>query len=41
MDSAAPPPKGAKPLSTLLAPRRLWWGRIGPDERLWLTVAFV
>jgi cytochrome c oxidase subunit II len=37
----APPPDGAKPLSTLLAPRRLWWGRIGPDERLWLTVAFV
>jgi cytochrome c oxidase subunit II len=32
---------GAKPLSTLLPPRRLWWGRIGPDERLWLTVAFV
>jgi cytochrome c oxidase subunit II len=35
-----PPPEGAKPLSTLLAPRRMWWGRIGPDERLWLTVAF-
>jgi cytochrome c oxidase subunit II len=31
---------GAKPLNTLLPPRRLWWGRIGPDERLWLTVAF-
>ena len=31
----------AKPLNTLLPPRRLWWGRIGPDERLWLTVAFV
>lgn len=30
----------AKPLNTLLPPRRLWWGRIGPDERLWLTVAF-
>jgi cytochrome c oxidase subunit II len=30
----------ASPLSTLLPPRRLWWGRIGPDERLWLTVAF-
>lgn len=29
-----------QPLSTLLPPRRLWWGRIGPDERLWLTVAF-
>jgi cytochrome c oxidase subunit II len=41
MDTATPPPEGAKPLSTLLAPRRLWWGRIGPDERLWLTVAFV
>jgi cytochrome c oxidase subunit II len=31
----------AKPLNTLLPPRTLWWGRIGPDERLWLTVAFV
>jgi cytochrome c oxidase subunit II len=31
---------GAKPLNTLLPPRRLWWGRVGPDERLWLTVAF-
>jgi cytochrome c oxidase subunit II len=30
----------AKPLNTLLPPRKLWWGRIGPDERLWLTVAF-
>lgn len=34
-------PEDAQPLSTLLAPRRRWWGRIGPDERLWLTVAFV
>jgi cytochrome c oxidase subunit II len=34
-------PEAAKPLSTLLPPRRLWWGRIGPDERMWLTVAFV
>jgi cytochrome c oxidase subunit II len=33
--------EGAKPLNTLLPPRRLWWGRIGPDERLWLTVAGV
>lgn len=31
---------GAKPLSTLLPPRRVWWGRVGPDERMWLTVAF-
>lgn len=30
----------AAPLNTLLPPRKLWWGRIGPDERLWLTVAF-
>jgi cytochrome c oxidase subunit II len=28
------------PLNTLLPPKRNWWGRIGPDERLWLTVAF-
>jgi cytochrome c oxidase subunit II len=34
------PADGAKPLSTLLPPRRVWWGRVGPDERLWLTVAF-
>jgi cytochrome c oxidase subunit II len=40
-DLRSPLPDGAKPLSTLLAPRRLWWGKIGPDERLWLTVAFV
>jgi cytochrome c oxidase subunit II len=31
----------AKPLNTLLPPRRVWWGRVGPDERLWLTVAFI
>jgi cytochrome c oxidase subunit II len=37
-DPAADTPK---PLSTLLPPRRMWWGRIGPDERIWLTVAFV
>jgi cytochrome c oxidase subunit II len=30
-----------KPLNTLLPPRRMWWGRVGPDERLWLTAAFV
>ena len=30
-----------RPLSTLLPPRRHWWGRIGPDERRWLTIAFV
>ena len=27
--------------STLLPPPRLWWGRLGPDERVWLLVAFV
>jgi cytochrome c oxidase subunit II len=30
-----------RPLTTLSSPPRLWWGRIGPDERIWLTVAFV
>lgn len=28
-------------LSTLLAPRRKWWTRLGPDERRWLLIAFI
>lgn len=28
-------------LSTLLPPRERWWSRLGPDERRWLTIAFV
>jgi cytochrome c oxidase subunit 2 len=28
-------------LSTLLPPRPRWWGALGPDERRWLTIAFV
>ena len=28
-------------LSTLLPPRPVWWKRLGPDERIWVTVAFV
>ena len=28
-------------LSTLLPPRQRWWTRMGPDERRWLTIAFV
>lgn len=28
-------------LSTLLPPRERWWTRLGPDERRWLTIAFV
>ena len=28
-------------LNTLLPPRTVWWKRLGPDERIWLTVAFV
>ncbi len=28
-------------LSTLLPPRRRWWTALGPDERRWLTIAFV
>lgn len=28
-------------LSTLLPPKRRWWGTLGPDERRWLTIAFV
>jgi len=30
-----------RPLSTLLPPERIWWKRLGPDERTWLTVAFI
>lgn len=28
-------------LSTLLPPERVWWKRLGPDERTWLTIAFI
>lgn len=28
-------------LNTMLPPRRQWWTRLGPDERRWVTVAFV
>ncbi len=28
-------------LSTLLPPKQKWWTRMGPDERRWLTIAFV
>lgn len=34
-------PEVAPSKSTLLPPPRVWWGRLGPDERVWLTVAFV
>jgi len=27
--------------NTLLPPRRRWWTRLGPDERRWVTIAFV
>ena len=33
--------EGAAPRNNLLPPPRLWWKRLGPDERIWLTVAFV
>ena len=29
------------PRSTLLPPPKRWWGGIGPDERRWLSIAFV
>ena len=28
-------------LSTLLPPKARWWGPMGPDERRWLTIAFI
>lgn len=28
-------------LSTLLPPKPVWWKRLGSDERIWLSVAFV
>ena len=33
--------EGDTTMSTLLPPRRRWWGPLGPDERRWLTIAFV
>jgi cytochrome c oxidase subunit II len=41
MVDAPSAPNGERPLSTLLPPRRLWWKRLGPDERMWLLIAFV
>lgn len=32
---------GGEGLSTLLPPKQHWWTRLGPDERRWLTIAFV
>jgi len=31
----------AQERNTLLPPRRRWWTRLGPDERRWVTIAFV
>lgn len=28
------------PRTTLDPPPKVWWERLGPDERVWLTVAF-
>ena len=36
-----PAPDVTPSKSTLLPPPKLWWGRMGPDERVWLLVAFV
>lgn len=35
------PDERERPLSTLLPPERVWWRRLGPDERTWLTIAFI
>lgn len=42
-DRDATPEHGGdgRELSTLLPPRERWWARLGPDERRWLTIAFV
>ena len=38
----SPPAHGDdRELSTLLPPKDRWWVRLGPDERRWLTIAFV
>ena len=37
MDATANPIQ----LTRMHPPRPVWWGRVGPDERLWLTVAFI
>ncbi len=38
---AEEPTQGERELSTLLPPKDRWWERLGPDERRWLTIAFV
>jgi cytochrome c oxidase subunit II len=35
------PPEDVRELNTLTAPEKIWWKRLGPDERQWLTIAFV
>jgi len=41
MDDGTEDDGDARPLSTLLPPRERWWAPLGPDERRWLTIAFV
>ena len=33
--------EGDQQLNTMLPPRTRWWTRLGPDERRWVTVAFI
>ena len=40
MTTITDPPE-PRPYTTLASPPRYWWGKLGPDERIWLTVAFV
>jgi cytochrome c oxidase subunit II len=40
-DQAGDDGDGGRALSTLLPPKERWWAPLGPDERRWLTIAFV
>ena len=39
--SDARSPEDERELNTLTPPEKVWWKRLGPDERQWLTIAFV
>ncbi len=39
--SDARSPEDERELNTLTPPEKVWWKRLGPDERRWLTIAFV
>jgi cytochrome c oxidase subunit II len=40
-DARSPEDERERELNTLTPPEKVWWKRLGPDERRWLTIAFV